>query len=170
MENITFIDLQGFKHKNNDFVLKEICIIQNNSILHASVKSPYEWRYLPKDDKKQATWLKHNYHGINWSDGLIDISDITKIIKKLFENLHGEIYVKGKEKICWIKKIFNFNDKITNIEDLGCHISFNNSTKKLKENITQCKFHNQMQSINCAYRNCICLKNWYKINNQIESE
>lgn len=155
-----FIDLQGFKHNNNCFVLKEICIIENNKISHFLVKSPYSWQDLELKYKHQAVWLKNNHHGLDWNDGNTSYFFIKKLLFKLFQNNNNVIVVKGKEKIIWLRQMCNLETKIVDLEDLNSSLIPKLNTVEMSHS---CEFHNK--NYHCAYKNAIAIKNWYHQNN-----
>lgn len=163
-----FVDLQGFKDKQNKFILKEIsiCTLQNEVFYHFIMKPPFKWKFLTKNEQKQATWLKERLHGFNWNDGYIHFYDLKKIINMLLQSNKKEntiIYVKGEEKIKWLQELFYIKTTISNIENIGCITNLNNTyNNSNKDDITHCRLHNY--KFNCAYKNVISLKQWYKSN------
>lgn len=157
---MAFIDVQGFKIKSNTFIVKEIAVITHNSTFHDVIKSPFPFKNLDDEDKKQAVWLTKNYHGFNWNSGSISMTELRRILISIFKKT-DKIYVKGQEKVQWLHSILDcktFSSNIINIEQIGCEI-------KLKKNIRNeiyanvCKKHSN--HFHCALRNVLDLSDWY---------
>lgn len=165
-----FIDLQGFKYELNKFILKEICILSKKSVYHFIVKSPFEWKFLAKNYKRQVNWLKRNYHGIDWHDGHICFSKLKEKIKHIFGSEQNKFifFVKGEEKVNWFRYLFDIQNNIINIENMGCAISFRNHKIKNKHNekdgMIHCNLHEHDFSFHCACRNVFLLKEWHETN------
>lgn len=160
-----YIDVQGFKDNSNKFILKEIAVLTRNSSFHDVIKSPFSINRLNDVHKREVNWLTKNYHGIKWNDGKITINELRKIIKPM---LHQKtIYVKGEEKIDWIRFILNDKTKsidIVNLECIGCSVKLH-KFKQLKDSLRNlCNIHSSQY--NCALKNVLILCEWYlsKIN------
>lgn len=155
-----FVDLQGFKHKKNEFVVKEISILKNdNQIFHYIVKPPYEWIYLPQKYKKQAIWLENNYHGFSWNDGFLTLAELKERIQPiLLENEKQIVCVKGAEKIAWLKQILdNHYLNCINLENEGCDINLSKFEKQYMDK-PHCKHH----KLRCSFQNVLILKEWFE--------
>lgn len=164
--DIAIIDVQGFfVHKSNkkqDFVLKEICVFIDNKYIHHIVSSPYHYSSLNKQTKKQIYWLQTNHHGLNWESGNTSWTELRSRLLFLI-NLHVKtIYVKGENKIQWIKELFDDSSlNVINMENFGCTISLHKPT-----NLQPCEYHTQRKkNINimyhCALQNVQQLRRWY---------
>lgn len=157
-----FIDLQGFKHKNNEFVVKEICILTKNIKFHEIIKPPYQYNCLTEKYKREARWLTNTYHGIYWQDGCITQHELKKLIQPIINE--KILLVKGNEKVKWLKEIFG--DKyITciNMDNIGCTIKLSKfSTTDV--NRTICDKHNNLKQYHCSFQNALLLKEWYNKN------
>lgn len=155
-----FVDLQGFKTKNNRFVLKEMCLLSNNSDEEHLyiIKPPFPYNKLSFKYKKQARWLSNYFHGFDWTDGFISYLSTRKLLLSLLPKTGAIIFVKGEEKKIWIQDIFrNSCSDIDyyNIEELG----YSNISS---DNIVHCKYHDS--KFICAYQNAVKIKKWYSQN------
>lgn len=155
--DFAIVDLQGFKNKNNDFIVKEICVYMNKSFFHESVKSPQSFHSLDHETRIQARWLFRNFHGLLWDEGNIALRDVINLIGPYLSN--KTILVKGEEKIKWIKYLLKNDDLIVlNAEDYG----FSNTDKSNDD--FPCNFHKQKRNVmtlfHCALKNVTNINRW----------
>lgn len=149
------VDIQGFKSDDNKFILKELAIIYNNRMQVYLIKPPYPFYELSKTERKQVCWIERN-RNIFWKEGFIpyqsfkDFTDIVNILKDKC------IFVKGLEKIIWLRDILE-NNCIFNLEDKGCPsiLSLYDRYKSTPE-ISTCMYHSNV----CALKNVKCLNRW----------
>lgn len=152
-----FVDLQGFKSENNRFIVKEICLLSkmDDKVQLYIIKPPFHYDKLSSEYKIQARWLKNNFHGFDWKDGFISYLSTRKQLLSSLPKSHAIIFVKGAEKIEWIRNMFRSNSleiDYFNIEDLGyCTVSTND--------IEHCKYHDK--AFVCAYQNAMKMKQWF---------
>lgn len=97
------LDVQGFKVERNKFIVKELAAYNGYKTAHYIFKPPFSIKLLPPDLEKQVKWLTHNYHCINWNEGHTPFYNFGNIIRELVET-EEIIYVKGKEKVSYIKE------------------------------------------------------------------
>lgn len=186
--DFAIIDFQGFKDEStNRFIVKEFCLLTENIKFLDFMKSPFAFELLNENSQKTAKWLTKNYHGIKWDDGYISVSKLRETISPILKN--KIIYVKGEEKIQWLRDIMNDSEKrtlyIVNMEIIGCDLALHNNTKKSVNSKCDAAGYdetdeiNQKQEINlktnnfcfkhrfgpieynCALQNVIKLKKWY---------
>lgn len=165
MCNFAFVDIQGFKHKNNKFMLKEVYIHTelDNVNYHALIDSPHSFCQLSKKDQRQVTWLTKNFHGIGWNDG--DISFIQFLNDVSFFLRGKTIMCKGFEKMQWLKDIFKeiHIERYVNCEDLGLNFKLHNTNQDF-DCIDICANHKEIDKKNhyvCAMKNVMSLKRLY---------
>lgn len=103
--DFAIVDLQGFKDNSNNFVLKEFSILTKNIKFSDIIKPTFAFSNLNESSRKAVCWLSNYYHGFDWNDGYIDFDELQKTIKPILQN--KLIYVKGDDKICWLKKILD---------------------------------------------------------------
>lgn len=151
------VDVQGFKDNQNKFIVKEIAILTSeNKFQHFIFQPPFAFKDLTNEAKKQVKWVKNNLHGFDWYDGYIPYHHLYTIVPTL---LHGKtIFVKGQEKIEWIKEFVTENIYIVDVEDeLEC------------PKLSWLKFVNQ--NISCISHKGLCaLQNVFNIKNFLVSK
>lgn len=154
MSSFLVIDLQGFKNSNNSFIIKELALATAEMSQVFLIKPPYPYTTLTKDEKRQVNWIENN-RKIFWSEGYIDAREFKRIVAPFLEN--RKIYVKGLEKMEWVKEICK-NCDIVNVEDIGCP-----NLTSLHNNY--CKMSTSMNCIShkkeCALKNVLCIKKWF---------
>lgn len=180
---IAFADLQGFI-VNNQFILKEICFsIQNSDIKnnlfnpppsnHYIFFAPFAWHQLGDKCKRSANWLTNNHHGLRWNQGEVDYDKISECIEPLLLQENLLIYVKGDQKVDWLKEVANnLYINCQNIEEIGCNISLNEeiAARSADQIFFKCnKHHNRAINNRCALQNCKTIEYWYQ-NNYIATE
>lgn len=162
------VDVQGFKDRNNNFLVKEICILSKNLKLHEIIKAPYSFNSLTTEEKQQIKWLEKNYHGLSWFDGRIDENEMKSMIEPIFRG--RIVLVKGAEKVAWIKNMFTSSVIVLNLEDIGCNIQLHKKAATNSNNIyheaeNYCKRHKRItnsKNVHCAAKNAWLLNRWFK--------
>ena len=101
------IDFQGFITSKNKFIFKEVVIIgiEEDAIPEVShFLPPCEWKNLSSKEKSTGRWLEWNFHGLPWQSGDIPYYQLEESIQDslIYAN---RIYVKGEEKLRWLKPI-----------------------------------------------------------------
>lgn len=159
MEEWMLLDVQGFKDNNNRFIVKEIYVETKNLQFHDIIKSPaIIEKSLDKKHRRESNWLTKNYHGISWRDGYITINELRRTLYPIFnDNMH--IYVKGEEKIVWIKEIME-NERLIckNVE-----IDFDVLPEE-RDKCWPCVKHKYVTNTiktHCALENVKLLKKWF---------
>lgn len=100
-----FMDMQGFQiEPNNKFVIKELSFIDSvgNHFEHYIFKPAHHFNLLSDSDKRKVQWLTKNFHHLEWNSGFVDYHKVSEILQQICA--HNTIYVKGLEKITWIKQ------------------------------------------------------------------
>lgn len=150
--NYTIVDVQGFKDKNNTFIIKEFAVADKELTQMFLIKPPYPFSSLTLEEKKQVLWLEKN-KGIRWSEGYIDYREFRReVVKYLFNK---NIITKGLEKVKWIKELC-MNNEIVNIESTGCPKLSCLQEKYCKNESYNCCYHVK----ECALKNVLCLRKW----------
>lgn len=158
--NYIFVDIQGFKTYRNQFICKEFCLIDNDYIYHALVKSPYSFNKVPAYYKRQAYWLTNFYHGLMYEAG---DTNIIEVKQNVYDRLQSKkVAVKGAEKIKWLQ--FMFRDcceiECVNFDDLD----YDHDVKMSVLNKV-CNFHDvKLQSPECSLKNVLNMRNISSIN------
>lgn len=118
-KGLVFVDIQGFRSRNNHFICKEFCLVSTDETYHTIVKSPYKFERLPEYHRRQANWLTRFFHGLTYDCGDVRLIDV---LQTVYPKLVGKkIIVKGIQKVGWLKYMFRNCGEIecVNIEDLG---------------------------------------------------
>lgn len=155
---ILFVDVQGYKSSKDKFVIKEICMLNEDFRIHEIIRSPYPLNHLSFSYKKQVKWLIDNHHGINWNDGNTSMSKLKKEAKSIINEV-DIVLVKGSEKVQWIENIL-FGDVVVvqNIENYQNTTNFYSSAHLFK----RCRNHKINNSSNhCALQNALLLQKWF---------
>lgn len=159
MLDILFVDLQGFKTDKNEFIVKEFAYSTLGYTQCFLIKPPFTFSYLTESEKRQTRYLE-KYLGFSWCQGYVDYRNFKKLIVNHLKD--KTIFVKGKEKIQWVK---NLCEECT-VVDLGEQNvpNLDELYKKycLFEGIYNCVYHKKK----CALKNVLCIKNWYLDNNK----
>ena len=66
------IDFEGFRHKSQQFIPKEISVRGANYQDTFILQPPVKFSLLAEENKKTYTWLTDNLHGIVWEAGSYD--------------------------------------------------------------------------------------------------
>ena len=161
----TFVDLQGYI-LNNQFIVKEAAILRRGFIVsHYFFACPVPWYLLTKSERRQASWLVHNHHGLQWEDGNVPYSMAQRLITTaIIGGIHDEeessslVYVKGLEKREWLTEILDDAGNGFNIETLDAYYEDIPALSKLDPTYSlRCEKHVK----NCALQNVFKLFNWW---------
>lgn len=159
---IVFADVQGFKSSKDKFVIKEICILNQDFEIHEIIRRPYPLNHLSFSYKKQVKWLLNNHHGISWNEGNTSLSKLKKEVKSITNEV-DIVLVKGFEKVHWIGNIFPENVVVRNIEDYQNTSDFYASAHLFE----RCRNHKINNSTHhCALQNALLLQKCF--NEEVE--
>lgn len=159
------IDFQAFKDNYNEFIVKECAVvaIDGSFIEHWVVAPPYEFLVLKKDKRREAVWVKQNYHGLSWGDGGISYQAFQDELRQVCFEV-SRVFVKGKEKAEFLKTLLKSN--IINLEEYNTP-----RLKKLMLNsylpVLRCFRHCKHKKYICALSNADKLKMWVITNNHV---
>lgn len=163
---VIVLDIQGFYGRDNEFLPKEIAYM--NPYTEKShvflLKLPYKIDELNAKQKKSAYYCSSSHHGLSWSSGITNLSDIFKILEKLIS--FEKIYVKGQQKCDWIKQTFEQNKykyELVNLEDSNEHkISCLQNLRRSKGHLyPECIFHSNV--FTCAFQNVHLIASLIKV-------
>lgn len=165
----TFVDLQGFI-LNKRFIVKEAAILRRGYILsHYFFESPVPWSLLLKSERRQASWLTHRHHGLQWEDGNVPYCMAQRLITAAIIGVNEQeeeeesslVYVKGLDKREWLVDIMDDEGSGFNIETLDAVYEDVPSLNKLDPTYSlRCVKHTK----NCALQNVFKLFNWWSRN------
>jgi len=98
------IDVQGFFNNNNNFILKEIGIVNDFTLLNTK-------------SRKTAIWLTNTHHKFFWNDGENSFPQTRKYLRTITSG--EQIICKGVEKKRFLQTFFG-SRQLINIEEMGC--------------------------------------------------
>lgn len=159
------VDVQGFKTEFNEFIPKEIAILDNTGLQSFLIKPPFAYYGLTAKEMKQVNWIERN-RNIYWKEGFIPFSKYKELLAPLLAN--KRIYVKGEEKAKWVKDMFGNHDVI-NLEEYSCPSikcpNFHALYELYNEcnGIYTCVYHKNF----CALKNVMCLHKWFNNDQRI---
>lgn len=158
-EELAFIDVQGFKRCYNEFIVKEFCLLSGDFLFHDIVQSPCSRNDLMPSYRREVYWLTTMYHGLHFDNG---VTSLDELVERTLEHVKGKtIYVKGVEKVLWVKDIYkkHYNVEVKNVEDH--YHSYKLTLKNRNEINLICPFHGYFlkhANCHCAYSNAQQLK------------
>lgn len=98
-----FLDIQDYTLNRKKFIPKEVAMYDGNAGSHYIFKPPFKFSALSTENKKQVMWLEKHYHGIKWSDGWVNLTELPNI---LFKDCSNQlVYVKGFDKTKFIQNV-----------------------------------------------------------------
>lgn len=161
------LDFQGFQN-DQEYIIKELAIISTDGKIYELhlFLPPYSIHQLPQYVRKQVHWIEKHLHGLYWSSGFKEYSQVKDIFKQV--DIRGNVYVKGAQKQVFISQLLlDFDVKVINLEDLGCPKL---SVLKQQTQINLFKPCNFSHSLhNCAYINVHILLNWWNTEKKFTS-
>ncbi len=100
------VDFQAFKNLRNEFILKEVTIIDivkrvDNNFL---IRPPQPYNQIPHKLKKRVDFITNNIHGLEWDSGMIGFRNAVALIKGILKDA-SKIYIKGSERVNYLKKL-----------------------------------------------------------------
>uniref|UniRef100_A0A1B0C2J6 Uncharacterized protein n=1 Tax=Glossina palpalis gambiensis TaxID=67801 RepID=A0A1B0C2J6_9MUSC len=159
-DKIIIIDVQGF-YSANKFIPKEVCISSYDSqIKNFIIQLPFKYLKLMAKNRTTNNWLYNHFHDLRWDDGdsTLNVKEYLKPSIKNTQNL--TVYVKGLEKLKWVKTLIGEEICIPNLDDFNC--SNIDTLYKTDTNTNLCNYH--CCKYRCALKNVILLRNYVKFN------
>lgn len=171
MERPSFvIDLQCYKPRDlNSYIVKELALfgVGNPLSFNFVIKPPR--KYFPK--VTDLAYVRERIHGIEWRDGYISFNDAIQIVQQVCANAES-VYVKGAERVNYLKNNFFSNRKklkIIDLQFLGCPRFDEN-----RYSLPRCYYRKHLNyysqtkrgSFSCALQKAAFYANWLKENTQ----
>ena len=149
------IDFEGFRHKSQQFIPKEISVRGANYQDTILLQPPVKFSLLAEENKKTYAWLTDNLHGIVWEAGSYDhtfIFNFFNALKLRFPN--STVFTKGTEKCTFLR---NFFFSVVDLDTLGCPKASQFSYCSTKV----CPNHQKSYKLNhCAREKVTLFYNW----------
>lgn len=155
---IVYVDIQGFREYRHRFIVKEFCLLDDEDIFHAIVKSPYSFKTLKEYYRRQAEWVTRFCHGLTFDCGDITID---QLCEQVYPRIKDKcIIVKGPQKIQWLKYIFRKcgDIQVCDVDEVG-EIP-NECSGKIYD---ICNYHNELfgwKPCRCALATVLKLKEY----------
>lgn len=162
MDRHLIIDFQGFRDNRHEYVIKELAYVKlkgNNHVSNYCFLAPIAFETLLPHIKRENRWIEKHLLHLSWYSGRTPYSSLQNVLYGATKDI-THLYVKGIEKVSYLKKILHDlhkhpNINVINLEEYDC--------PKLKElrkryNFRLCKYSHSTH--NCAETNVQCLKQW----------
>lgn len=165
-DNFIVVDVQGF-FINNKFFAKEVCVsISDFEKQTFHIESTIKYSELSNKDRITNKWLYNHFHGLHWDTGESTLKELIEylilVMKKRKEEEYPVVYVKGFEKVRWLKELVGGEIEICIINLDYCNCPNIKTLYKNNPNINLCKNHNNFNQI-CAEKNVILLRNFLNL-------
>jgi hypothetical protein len=107
-----FIDFEAFQHGSENFLMKELCLLDSNSPLrplYFLFKPSKVWNELSKEQQRTYAYQEHRIHHLSWSEGYTQYCShcVEYEIKKAFPLITGIksiCYVLGRQKADFLRR------------------------------------------------------------------
>ena len=112
------INFEGFKHKNETYLIKEISVFGPSDQDTLPLKPQCHIDQVPADTRRTYLWCSKHLHGQDWNSGSHDYSFIYKFFTSLKIRFPNTVlYAKGEAKCSYLRShLFNTVD----LESVGC--------------------------------------------------
>jgi len=159
------IDMLAFNSPKAKFIVKELTIvnIRTGSVHWFLFKPPCAAKDSVAATSKENIWLTNNFHGISWEEGTIPYDRLRNILTGQVEP-HTTIYVKGKEKADFIRRLTGAT--VIDLQTLGCPSLRKPNLWLLTPQYT-CPRHNGTNFV-CSRDQALKLFSWYFCNRLIQ--
>lgn len=119
-----FLDFIGIDVGVQEFVCKEICLIDGDHKYHKIIKSPYSFNHLTSQARESVLWDISRFSGIGWKCGEISFNDILHTLMKQLRN--KTVILENEEKVVKLKEIIlkNNNFEYISLQELGIDLDF----------------------------------------------
>lgn len=110
MSTTLFIDFESFQHGDEDFQLKELCILDSSAPLKPIsyvFKPSKKWEALNKQQQRTYAYLEHHLHHLSWCEGVKRYcsSCVERHIKAAVPSYEtARFYVLGKQKADFLRR------------------------------------------------------------------
>jgi len=149
---IVIADVQGFI-VDDIFYAKELAIKVGNQTSHYIFKSVKKFEDLSLQEKKSAFYLMNHHHGLKYSDGYVEYSELSKIVENCFMD-NDIVYVVGHQKYQFLRHhLKNETIEVHNVENFGW------TPLKIVKTSPKCMNHTLKKCI-CSLANCYEISKW----------
>jgi len=111
-EKISFIDFEAFQHKNEDFRIKELCVLIAEKPfhpLHYVFKNDKSWSQLSQAKRRTYKYQEKQLHHLTWTEAASPFRHwCAHCIKIELESLGPlKCYVLGKQKADYLRSVLS---------------------------------------------------------------
>ena len=119
-DNCLFIDFEAFQHGDEDFIIKELCVLDVRAPtqpLYFLFKPPTQWCKLSREQRRTYSYQERHLHHISWNAGEQHYCPncIQRYIKKKLPSATAEqssssppiFYTVGAQKAAFLAKEFS---------------------------------------------------------------
>lgn len=152
------LDMHCYFDNRMKYIVKELSMYDFNyhSTQHWIFKPPKGLCiYVPKA-RKANNWVRRHLHRIPWDEGDVEYDQLAKILHRITSDFNV-IYVKGGQKIDFIRQQVPDNLSIVNVESMGCP-KMNTLLEPLSIG-AHCIFHNSEPTM-CAVHKSRAIAHW----------
>ena len=151
--SVFFIDFEAFWTNENEFIIKELCIMNVNNMfypLHYVFKPTLHWSELTKKAATTNKYLSKYFHKLNWYEGT-SIFCSTCIKNNIYQNftIENAVFYVRDQKVKLMKELFR------EFRIIGYSAEKLNT---IPRNIT-CPF--RCHGKHCAFKKCLLLCQHY---------
>lgn len=161
-ESSCVIEFQAFRGNNDEFVVKELVIldVQSGVTNYFLFKQPFPFFNLTTKNAKTNKWLSKYFHHISWYEGFTDYSELENIMIQ-YCSRYKNIFSSGLEKCEFLSMYAPKNVTIYNIcrQKSNCEIT----------GICIGVRYNKHKILNCALSNAYNLKTMLQTNIKLSS-
>lgn len=107
---VFFIDFEGFQHGDEDFRLKELCLMDASNPLRYMLyvfKPDCEWECLTPEQQRTYTYCTRHLHELSWNEGLSHFCSTCfgTVMRDAFKLSRTIFYVIGTQKAAYLRRI-----------------------------------------------------------------
>jgi len=152
------VDMQCFKTLQNEFIIKELCIVGVNSnfCYQCVVKPPIPFCSLCDEMKKRVNYITNYIHGIPWYVGYLSEDEVITILRNILKKA-ARVYIKGSERANYLSFLLNYKIPVIDLD------IFDFKRRQLREN-KNCKCHNIFNHkhlrLRCAVTKACTYRDW----------
>lgn len=154
------IDFQAFKTPDNNFLIKELCIVgvRSNVCVHAIVKPNVQYENLCIEMRCNVHYLTKYFHGIPWTHGYVNWEDTLSLLQNTVHNA-SVIYIKGSERATYIRSLCK-NITVIDLDTLGCPRASPTQMHTLHCPYVKHKYNYTRYA--CSFRNANIYRDWIR--------
>jgi hypothetical protein len=153
------LTVEGLRGKDNEFVPKEIAIVQLRTENDQRVQSflldpPYSKQLIPHVIRKTNQWIKTHLNGLDWNDGHISFDRLEELLAPVSTSSEM-VFSKGKENCKFFSELIGRN--VWNLDNFDCP-----KATEITIPVVACVWNHRKKS--CALSKCLKYALWCNAN------